>query len=84
MSMDQRVELPKDERDPYEASLLAVNTGNRSLPCVITGYPVLRNKIEFKGTGKAANKDDWNTFVMATKVRRGFVMLALETTSLCL
>lgn len=67
--MDQRVEqvLPKDERDTYEASLLAANTGIRSLPCVITGYPVLRNKIEFKGPGKAANKDDWNKFIMATK-----------------
>ncbi|CAB1340225.1 unnamed protein product, partial [Coregonus sp. 'balchen'] len=69
VSMDQRVEqvLPKDERDTYEASLLAANTGIRSLPCVITGYPVLRNKIEFKGPGKAANKDDWNKFIMATK-----------------
>ena len=39
VSMDQRVEqvLPKDERDTYEASLLAANTGIRSLPCVITG-----------------------------------------------
>ena len=39
VSMDQRVEqvLPRDERDTYEASLLAANTGIRSLPCVITG-----------------------------------------------
>ncbi|MBN3325630.1 IF172 protein, partial [Atractosteus spatula] len=39
VSMDQRVEqvLPKDERDTYEASLIAVNTGIRSLPCLITG-----------------------------------------------
>lgn len=34
----------------------------------ITGYPVLRNKIEFKKTEKAANKEDWNKFTMATKV----------------
>ncbi|XP_031437803.1 intraflagellar transport protein 172 homolog isoform X2 [Clupea harengus] len=69
VSMDQRVEqvLPRDERDTYEASLLAANTGIRSLPCVITGYPVLRNKIEFKRPGMAANKDDWNKFLMATK-----------------
>lgn len=32
------------------------------------GYPVLRNKIEFKRPGKAANKEDWNKFIMATKV----------------
>ena len=39
VSMDQRVtqELPMDERDTYEASLVALNTGIRSLPCVITG-----------------------------------------------
>ncbi|XP_057208125.1 intraflagellar transport protein 172 homolog isoform X2 [Triplophysa rosa] len=69
VSMDQRVEqvLPKDERLTYEASLVAAGTGIRSLPCVITGYPVLRNKIEFKTPGMAANKDDWNKFLMATK-----------------
>uniref|UniRef100_A0A8C7HZB6 Mitochondrial peptide methionine sulfoxide reductase n=1 Tax=Oncorhynchus kisutch TaxID=8019 RepID=A0A8C7HZB6_ONCKI len=38
VSMDQRVEqvLPNDERDTYDASLLAANTGIRYLPCVIT------------------------------------------------
>ncbi|XP_078598147.1 intraflagellar transport protein 172 homolog [Branchiostoma floridae x Branchiostoma japonicum] len=70
VSMDQRVEqiLPMDERDTYEASLVAINTGIRSLPCVVTGYPVLRNKVEFKRPGKAANKDDWNKFLMTTKM----------------
>ena len=34
-----------------------------------SGYPVLRNKMEFKRLGKAANKEDWNKFIMATKVR---------------
>ena len=39
VSMNQRVvqELPVDERDTYEASLMAVNTQIKSLPCVITG-----------------------------------------------
>ncbi|XP_048583111.1 intraflagellar transport protein 172 homolog [Nematostella vectensis] len=70
VSMDQKVEqvLPTDERDTYEASLVALNTGISSLPCVVTGYPVLRNKIDFKRPGKAANKEDWNKFIMATKV----------------
>lgn len=36
-----------------------------------TGYPILRNKIEFKRPGKAANKDNWNKFLMAIKVREG-------------
>ena len=30
---------------------------------------MLRNKMEFKNPGKVANKDDWNKFLMATKVR---------------
>lgn len=34
----------------------------------LEGYPVLRNKIDFKRPGKAANKEDWNKFIMATKV----------------
>ncbi|XP_009694979.1 PREDICTED: intraflagellar transport protein 172 homolog [Cariama cristata] len=69
MSMDQRLEqvLPQDERDTYEASLVAANTGVRSLPCVLTGYPVLRNKIEFKRPGREADKDTWNKFLMAVK-----------------
>lgn len=33
-----------------------------------SGYPVLRNKVEFKRPGKAANKEEWNKFVMASKV----------------
>ena len=39
VSMDQRVEqvLPIDERNTYEASLVANNTGIQSLPCVISG-----------------------------------------------
>ncbi|XP_027896583.1 intraflagellar transport protein 172 homolog [Xiphophorus couchianus] len=69
VSVENRLEqvLPRDERDTYEASLVAANTGLRSLPCVLTGYPVLRNKIEFPVAGKSANKEDWNKFLMATK-----------------
>lgn len=70
VSMDQRLEqvLPRDERGAYEASLVAASTGVRALPCLITGYPILRNKIEFKRPGKAANKDNWNKFLMAIKI----------------
>ncbi|XP_063770977.1 intraflagellar transport protein 172 homolog isoform X3 [Pseudophryne corroboree] len=69
VSMDQRVDqvLPLDERGTYEASLIAVSSGIHSLPCLLTGYPVLRNKIDFKQPGKATNKEDWNTFLMAIK-----------------
>ncbi|KAJ7341442.1 hypothetical protein JRQ81_005540 [Phrynocephalus forsythii] len=70
VSMDQRLEqvLPRDERDTYEASLVAVSTGVRSLPCLITGYPVLRDKVVFKRPGKEANKESWNKFLMAVKM----------------
>lgn len=39
MSMDQRLEqvLPQDERDTYEASLVAAGSGVPSLPCLLTG-----------------------------------------------
>nr|XP_008122603.1 PREDICTED: intraflagellar transport protein 172 homolog isoform X2 [Anolis carolinensis] len=70
VSMDQRLEqvLPQDERGTYEASLLAPSTGVRSLPCLVTGYPVLRNKVVFKSPGKEANKESWNKFLMAVKM----------------
>lgn len=39
VSLDKRVEqvLPQDERNTYQASLVAANSGLRSLPCVLTG-----------------------------------------------
>ncbi|KAM6905680.1 intraflagellar transport protein 172 homolog [Lycodopsis pacificus] len=69
VSMDNRLEqvLPRDERNSYEASLVAANTGLRSLPCILTGYPVLRDKMEFSSVGKVAVKKDWNKFLMTTK-----------------
>ncbi|CAG5120000.1 unnamed protein product, partial [Candidula unifasciata] len=70
VSMDRKVkqDLPKDERGTYEASLVAADSGIRSLPCVVTGYPVLKNQMEFKNANKVANKEDWNKLLMATKV----------------
>lgn len=39
------------------------------LMCIYTiGFPVLRDKIEFRKLGFAANKDDWNRLLMTTKV----------------
>lgn len=42
------------------------------------GYPVLRDPIEFKRPGMAANKDDWNKFLMATKVKSNPVFFSSE------
>ncbi|XP_060947369.1 intraflagellar transport protein 172 homolog [Limanda limanda] len=59
--------LPRDERNSYVGSLVDANTGQRSLPCVLTGFPVLSNGIDFSSVGKTANKEDWDKFDMATK-----------------
>lgn len=69
VSLDQRVshELPLDDRDTYEGSLISVN-GKQYPPCIISGYPVFKNAMEFKREGYYANKDEWNKFLMATKV----------------
>ncbi|XP_074392344.1 intraflagellar transport protein 172 homolog isoform X2 [Zonotrichia albicollis] len=68
VSMDQRLQqvLPQDERGTYEASLVAAGTGAASLPCLLTGYPVLGNKIELR-PGREVKKDAWYKFVMAVK-----------------
>lgn len=61
--------LPTDERGTYVASLHCSHTKVDSLPCMVTGYPVLRHKVEFKRGERCANKEDWNKFIMATKVK---------------
>lgn len=49
--------------------MIQLELGSKQLSLLFfLGYPVLRNKIEFKRPGKAANKEDWNKFIMATKV----------------
>lgn len=67
MSMNKKVEpsLNTDERGVYEASL--VGPEGRSLPCVVTGYPVLEKRIDFKNN-LAANTDDWNSYLMTARV----------------
>ena len=47
-------------------------------PCPLLsflGYPVLRNKMEFKRPGAVANKDDWNKLLMAQKVKENSAYL---------
>ncbi|XP_015905887.1 intraflagellar transport protein 172 homolog [Parasteatoda tepidariorum] len=69
VSMDQTVDqsLPLDERQMFEASLMS-HDGRQYPPCLVTGYPVMRNKVEFGSSGKVANKDDWNKLIMTAKV----------------
>jgi intraflagellar transport protein 172 len=51
----------------YEASLKAPD-GQVSPPCIVSGYPVLRNKIAFKKDNRVANKEDWNRLIMESKM----------------
>lgn len=73
ISMDSHVSqsLPLDalrDGDVYEASLINGDS-TMSLPCLVTGYPVIRHKtLEFKPGKYAVNKDDWNKLLMITKV----------------
>lgn len=72
MSMDQKLDqtLPKDERGVYVAALEAPGTGLCALPCIVSGYPVLRNALEFDQPNKVAIRECWNRFQHACKVAR--------------
>ena len=42
----------------------------------LAGYPVLRQKVEFRVGGRCANKEDWNKFIMALKVSFCFLHIS--------
>ena len=42
-------------------------TGTESPACIVSGYPVLNNKIEFLNHGLVAIKEEWNKFIMVAK-----------------
>ena len=73
--MNRKVEasLNMDQRNCFEGSLRD-ESGNISLPCVITGYPVLDQKIEFKNN-LAANTEDYNKFLMIARVSLLFLLI---------
>ena len=72
VSMDTQLSqnLPLDplrEGEVYEASLVN-SDGSTCLPCLVTGYPVIKHRqIELKPNKFAANKEDWNKLLMLTK-----------------
>ena len=51
----------------YEAALVCPNCREEFESCVVTGYPAMRNRVKCYACGRAANKDDWNAFVLAQK-----------------
>jgi len=74
VSLDQKVNQEIDKRlcdecnaEIYSASLECFNCHTKYEPCIITGYPVLKNKIQCSSCKKSANRDDWNKFIMSEK-----------------
>ncbi|CAH8646361.1 unnamed protein product [Schistosoma rodhaini] len=80
ISMDHKLDqtLPKDERGVYIASLNSSNTGLLSLPCIITGYPILRNGILFEPSKKGAIQINWNKFLYITKMTKSIECLNVK------
>ncbi|KAJ3089478.1 hypothetical protein HK102_006328 [Quaeritorhiza haematococci] len=71
VSLDQKINQEIDRRECeecgtsiYDASLVCYRCKHRCEPCVITGYPVLKNKAKCTSCQRPANKDDWNKFLM--------------------
>lgn len=63
--------MRRDARNCIEFSLIDHQTNERSSPCLITGYPVLDDRIVFERYQLMANKEDWNKFVLTAKsIRR--------------
>jgi tetratricopeptide (TPR) repeat protein len=59
----------RDAADVYEASLTSDHSSPPLLPCIVTGYPVIKHKMmELQTARYAANKDDWNKLLMLTKM----------------
>ena len=75
VSLDQKVKQEIDYRNCeecqsqiYDASLSCYNCKASAEPCVITGYPILRNKVRCNSCNRCANKEDWNKFTMLERV----------------
>ncbi|KAL2912183.1 hypothetical protein HK105_208316 [Polyrhizophydium stewartii] len=75
VSLDQKVNQEIDTRECdqcgtliYDASLVCYNCKKASEPCIVTGYPVLRNSVKCTTCSRMANKDDWNKFVMIERI----------------
>ncbi|KAJ3273642.1 hypothetical protein HDV01_004251 [Terramyces sp. JEL0728] len=71
ISLDQKVNQETDKRECencktviYDASLDCYSCKKVYEPCVVTGYPLSRNRVKCTTCSKFANKDDWNKYVM--------------------
>merc|ERR1711991_762116 len=75
VSMDQQIEqeLPLQtcdfcRTDIYSGALSCYSCQSKYEPCIITGYPVRKaSYIACKGCGSAANREDYNAYVLQHK-----------------
>ncbi|ORZ40210.1 intraflagellar transport protein [Catenaria anguillulae PL171] len=74
VSLERRVQAQLDSRvcdkcnaKVYDASLRCGGCKCVWEACIVSGYPVLTNSVKCPGCNMAANKDDWNRFVMQEK-----------------
>lgn len=75
MSLDQKVQQDIEIRSceicsasVFSGSLICFGCQAKLEPCIVTGFPVLKNRVSCTVCKKNANKDDWNKFVMSEKV----------------
>ncbi|KAI8804484.1 hypothetical protein BJ742DRAFT_824622 [Cladochytrium replicatum] len=75
MSLDRKVNQEVDRRNCddcntriYDAALVCFNCHTTSEACIVTGYPVLRSKVKCPTCNRAANKEDWNKFILSERV----------------
>ena len=59
--------LPKDVRGVFQASLTSPTQSKPAAPCIITGYPTIKDVVKFKYLNHSASKEDWNAFILGTK-----------------
>ena len=59
--------LPKDARGVFQASLTSPSQAKPANACVITGYPTIKDVVNFKFGSHSANKEDWNALILGTK-----------------
>lgn len=75
MSLDQKVQQEVEKRkceicsaSIYSGSLVCHGCNAKFDPCIVTGFPVLKNRVSCSVCKRSANKDDWNKFVISEKV----------------
>jgi len=74
VSMDNAMEQSLDMRNCetcstsiYAATLSCHNCSTNCKPCIISGYPVLRDSVNCKSCNMPANREVWNSYVMKVK-----------------